>query len=191
MNGGYGVFQQFTPETRNRHAAAGRLDYQPSGNDTVFLRGSHRHRDPSSILFEGGNALDGPPDPRYQDEHGLVRRRMDESVVADEVNEMRIGYNLDTSKRQSTFHAADVSAQLGLDPAPSLGPDRLGFPTINFQSGPNRPTNIADAGRNVDRTVDQNAFSISDNFTWITAHTRSRPAGCGTATWHVTGSDLV
>ena len=83
------------------------------------------------------------------------------------VNEMRVGYNLDTSKRQSTFHADDVSAQLGLDPAPSLGADRLGFPSIKFQSGPNRPTNIADAARNVDRTVDQNAFSISDNFTWI------------------------
>ena len=167
VNGGYGVFQQFRPETRNRQRTDGRLDYQPSGNDTVFLRGSYQHRDPSNIIFEGGNALTNLPILDTKINTASFVGGWTRVLSGTKINEMRIGYNLDTSKRQSTFHADDVSAQLGLDPAPSLGPDRLGFPTINFQSGPNRPTNIADAGRNVDRTVDQNAFSISDNFTWI------------------------
>ena len=83
------------------------------------------------------------------------------------VNEFRAGYNYDNSKRQSTFQAADVTAQLGIENAPSLSADRLGFPSFQFTAGTNRPTNIADAGRNVDRTLRQNAFSLSDNLTWI------------------------
>ena len=51
------------------------------------------------------------------------------------VNEFRTGYNYDNSKRQSTFKAADVAASLGLENAPSLGPDRLGFPPFQFTAG--------------------------------------------------------
>ena len=130
-------------------------------------RGSYQHRDPNSIIFEGGNALTNLPVLDTTLNTASFVGGWTKVLSGTMVNEMRVGYNLDTSKRQSTFHADDVSAQLGLDPAPSLGADRLGFPSINFQSGPIRPTNIADAARNVDRTVDQNAFSISDNFTWI------------------------
>ena len=46
-------------------------------------------------------------------------------------------------------------------------PDRRGFPQFQFTAGTNRPTNISDAGRNVDRTLRQNAFSVSDNITWV------------------------
>ena len=88
------------------------------------------------------------------------------------VNEFRAGYNYDNSARESTFLASDVTAQLGIENAPSLGADRRGFPSFQFTAGTNRPTNIADAGRNVDRTLRQNAFSLSDNITWIKgAHT--------------------
>ncbi len=85
------------------------------------------------------------------------------------VNEFRAGYNYDNSKRQSTFTAADVASQLGLENAPSLGHDRLGFPSFQFTGPTSRPvpTSIADAQRNVDRTLRQNAFSLSDNLTWI------------------------
>jgi hypothetical protein len=166
-NGGYGIFQEFRPETRNRHRTDGRLDYQPSGNDTVFFRGSYQRRDPNSIIFEGGNALTNLPILDTTLNTSSFVGGWTKVVSPTVVNEMRIGYNYDSSKRQSTFHAVDVARQLGLEPAPSLTPERLGFPSINFQSGPNRPSNIADAARNVDRTVNQNAFSISDNFTWI------------------------
>ncbi len=159
VNGGYGVFQQFRPETRNRQRTDGRGDWQASGNDTVFLRGSYQHRDPNSIIFEGGNALTNLP---------ILDTTLDTSsfvggwtkvVSPTVVNEFRVGYELRQLPRQSTFHAVDVSRQLGMEPAPSLSADRLGFPQITFQSGPNRPTNITDAGRNVDRTLDQNSFS--------------------------------
>ena len=83
------------------------------------------------------------------------------------VNEFRAGYNYDNSRRESTFLAADVARQLGIENAPSLSADRRGFPSFQFTAGTNRPTNIADAARNVDRTLRQNAFSLSDNITWI------------------------
>ena len=84
------------------------------------------------------------------------------------VNEFRAGYNYDNSRRESTFRAADVASQLGIENAPSLGrrPARVSRRSSS-RPAPNRPTNIADAARNVDRTLRQNAFSLSDNLTWI------------------------
>jgi hypothetical protein len=169
---GYGVFQQFVPETRHRERADVRLDLEASKNDSVFLRTSYQNRDPSNIIFEGGNAFTNLP---------ILDTRLDTASVIGGwtkifsptiVNELRAGYNYDNSRRQSTFFAADVASQLGLENAPSLGPDRRGFPQFQFTAGANRPTNITDAARNVDRTVRQNAFSLSDSFTSIFgAHT--------------------
>ena len=45
---GYGVFQQFVPETRERHRGDLRLDYEAGKNDSLFLRGSYQHRDPNA-----------------------------------------------------------------------------------------------------------------------------------------------
>ena len=59
---GYGVFQQFVPETRE--AAAGRPPTRLTRRARtihVFLRGSYQHRDPNSITFEAGNALTNLP----------------------------------------------------------------------------------------------------------------------------------
>ena len=105
------------------------------------------------------------------------------------VNEFRAGYNYDNSERASTFTAADVTSQLGIENAPSLGPDRRGFPQFQFTAGSNRPTNISDAGRNVDRTLRQNAFSVSDNLTWINGRPLAEGrAASGRATRPATGS---
>jgi hypothetical protein len=167
VNGGYGVFQQFRPETRKRQRTDGRVDYQASGNDTIFFRGSFQHRDPNSIQFEGGNALTNLPILNTNLKTASGVGGWTKVVSPTIVNEFRAGYNYDSSQRQSTFRAVEFSQQLGLEPAPSLSADRLGFPQITFQAGLNRPTNITDAGRNVDRTLNQNSFSLSDNITWI------------------------
>ena len=55
------------------------------------------------------------------------------------------------------------------DRARASGPDRSGFPSLNFAGGSaaSRPTNITDGGRNADRTIKQNSFSISNNLSWI------------------------
>src|SRR5262245_39314115 len=58
---GYGVFQQFLPETRNRQRFDIRLDAEPAKNDSLFFRGSYQHRDPTSITFEAGNAFTNMP----------------------------------------------------------------------------------------------------------------------------------
>jgi len=167
QSNGYGIYQQFVPVTRNRHRADLRIDHEMSGKDSVFLRGSYQHFDPNAVTFEGGNALTNLPI--------LDRKLKTASAVAGwtrifsstTVNEFRVGFNYDDVARQSTFINAEVSRQLGLELPPNMPADRRGFPNIRFTTGANRPTNIADAGRAVDRTTTQNAFSVADNFSWI------------------------
>jgi hypothetical protein len=164
---GYGVFQQFVPETRKRQRADLRIDHEASTNDTLFVRGSYQHYGPNAITFEGGNALTNLPVLNRDLDTGSVVGGWTKIFTSRTVNELRAGYNYDNSRRESTFRAADVASALGIENAPSLGSDRLGFPSFQFTAGTNRPTNIADAARNVDRTLRQNAFSLSDNLTWI------------------------
>jgi Carboxypeptidase regulatory-like domain/TonB dependent receptor len=164
---GYGVFQQFVPQTRNRHRGDIRLDHQATTNDTLFFRGSYQHRDPNSILFEVlGNGFTNFPIENTNLDTASAIGGWTKVLSPRIVNEFRVGYNYDNSRRESTFRAGDVSAQLGVETTPGLA-DLRGFPSFRF-SGTNRPTDIRDQGRNVDRTLRQNAFSISDNFTWIT-----------------------
>jgi Carboxypeptidase regulatory-like domain len=165
---GYGTYQQFVPETTKRQRFDVRLDDEVTKNDSLFFRGSYQHRDPNSVTFEAGNVLTNMP---------ILDSKLDTSSIiggwtkifrSTMVNEFRGGYNLDFTKRRSNFKAADVAASLGLENAPTKG-SALGFPSFTFQGGSstNRPLNIQDAGRNVDRDVKQNAFSVSDNVTWI------------------------
>jgi hypothetical protein len=164
---GYGVFQQFVPETRKRQRGDVRLDYEASKNDSLFVRGSYQHRDPNSILFEArGNALTNLPVENTNLDTASVIGGWTKILSPTIVNELRAGYNYDNSRRESTFKAAEVAAAVGIENAPSIGPDRLGFPSFQF-FGANRPANIQDQQRNVDRTLRQNSFSISDNVTWI------------------------
>jgi len=163
---GYGRFQQFVPQTRKRQLADIRIDHA-TGKDTIFVRGSYQHYGPNAITFEGGNALTNLPVLNRDLDTGSVIGGWTKILSSTLVNEMRVGYNYDNSRRESTFRAAEVTSMLGLENAPSLSPDRLGFPSFQFTAGTNRPTNIADAARNVDRTIRQNAFSLSDNLTWI------------------------
>ena len=116
---GYGVFQQFVPETRKRQRAAIRLDSEASKNDSIFLRGSYQHRDPSNIAFEAGNTLTNMPILDSQLNTGSVIGGWTKILGPTMVNELRGGFNYDNSKRQSNFIAGDVSAQLGIESAPS------------------------------------------------------------------------
>jgi hypothetical protein len=164
---GYGRYQQFVPKTRERHRGDLRIDHQASGNDSIFVRGSYQHRNPNGITFEAGNALTNMPNLNTELNTASLIGGWTKIFSATVVNEFRAGFNYDNSERASTFTAADVTRQLGIENAPSLAPDRRGFPQFQFTAGTNRPTNITDAGRNVDRTLRQNAFSLSNNLTWI------------------------
>jgi hypothetical protein len=165
---GYGVFQQFLPETQDRQRFDIRLDAEASQNDSLFFRGSYQHRDPTSITFEAGNALTNMPILDAQLNTSSAIGGWTKILAANMVNELRGGYNHEESRRQSTFTASDVAAQLGLENPPTLAADRFGFPSFRFQgSSSSRPVDIRDQGRNVDRTLRQNAFSISDNLSWI------------------------
>ena len=163
---GYGVFQQFVPETRKRQRFDIRLDSEATKNDSLFFRSSYQHRDPSSIRFEAGNALTNMP---ILDQHlntGSVIGGWTRILSPAMVNELRGGFNHDNSTGQSNFVAGEVSSQLGIEVAPSKA-NSFGFPTFQFNGTGSRPLNIADQQRNVDRTVQQDAFSISDNLSWL------------------------
>jgi hypothetical protein len=163
---GYGRYRQFVPVTRKRQRVDLRIDHELSSNDQLFIRGGYQWRDPAGVFFENGNLTNLP----------ILASNLGTAAVIGgwtkifsptTVNELRIGYNYDKSKRNSNYVAEDVYRQLGLDPAPSLiGTGKFGFPSFTF-AGSNVPYRIQDAGRGVDRTVKQNAFSISNNTTFV------------------------
>jgi hypothetical protein len=170
LSSGIGRFQQFVPKTRNRNRADLRLDHEGTDKDSMFLRGSYQHFDPNAITFEGGGPTAGLTNLP------VLNRKLDTaSGIAGwtkifsptVVNEFRAGYNYDKSSRQSTFINADVTAQLGLENPPNISPGRRGLPSFQFTAGANRPVNINDQGRAVDRTVVQNSLSVADNVSWI------------------------
>jgi outer membrane receptor protein involved in Fe transport len=169
LSTGMGVYQQFVPETRNRHRADLRIDHEASSNDSLFLRASYQYRNPNSIRFESGSALSnlGIQDTRLDTATGVLgwTRILSPTMV----NEFRIGYNFDKSQRQSRYLVAEANAAMGLETAPSLAPDQVGFPSLRFDGGSSasRPINVADGGRNADRTIKQNSFTISNNFSWV------------------------
>ena len=146
MANGYGVYQQFVPQTRERQRGDIRIDHQAGTNDSLFVRGSYQHRNPNNIIFEAGNAFTNLPVLNTTLNTASVIGGWTKIIAPTVVNEFRAGYNYDNSGRESTFLAADVAAQLGIENAPSLGADRRGFPSFQFTAGTNRPTNIADAG---------------------------------------------
>jgi hypothetical protein len=167
LSNGYGRYRQFVPITRKRQRADLRIDHELSAKDSLFLRGSYQHRDPAGVFFEAGNALTNIPiiDSKLDTAAGIAGwTKIISSTV---VNELRIGYNYDNSKRQSNYVAEDVNRQAGLETAPSIvGTGRYGFPSFNF-AGSNVPVRIQDAGRNVDRTVSQKSFSVANNTTVV------------------------
>ena len=152
-----GVYQQFVPETRNRHRADFRVDHEASKNDSLFLRAGYQYRNPRGIQFESGNALTnlGIRDTKLTTATGVVG--WTKILSPTKINEFRIGYNYDKGEQQSHFLVAEANAAMGLETAPSLGPNQVGFPSMNFAGGSaaTRPTNIADGGRNADRTIEQ------------------------------------
>ena len=83
MANGYGVYQQFVPQTRDRQRGDIRVDYEPTTNDSVFARGSFQHRNPNNIIFEAGNAFTNLPVLEYHAQYGVRDRRLDQDHRAD------------------------------------------------------------------------------------------------------------
>lgn len=169
LSSGFGVYQQFLPETRTRQRADLRIDHEASKNDSLFLRASYQHRAPNSIQFEGGNALTNLGIRNTNLDTASVIAGWTKIFSSTVVNEFRAGYNYDKSSRQSNYNVQQLNAQFGLETAPSVDAARVGFPRFEFSGGSSsaRPTNINDGGVNADRTIKQNSFSVSDNLSWI------------------------
>jgi outer membrane receptor protein involved in Fe transport len=179
---GMGIYQQFVPETRNRERADLRIDHEASKNDSLFLRGSYQHRDPNSIQFEAGNALTNVGIRDTNLTTYSVIGGWTKILSPTRVNEFRVGYNFDESNQESQYNVHAVNAQLGLENPPSVDASRVGYPSFSFTGGAAaaRPTNISDGSFNADRTIKQNSFSVSDNFSWILGSHSVRAGGLWT-----------
>ena len=165
---GYGRFQQFVPKTRERHRGDLRIDHQASDSDSMFVRGSYQHRNPNSITFEAGNALTNMPNLNTELNTASLIGGWTKIFSADGCQRVPRGLQL----RQ--FRACEHVHRGGRGQAArhrERAQSRAGSARVPVSSSspqvPNRPTNITDAGRNVDRTLRQNAFSLSNNLTWI------------------------
>ena len=165
---GFGVFQQFVPQTRKRQRFDVRLDSEVTKNDSLFFRGSYQHRDPSNIRFEAGNTLTNLPILDVETEHVVGDRRLDEDPETDDRQRVPDRLQLRQLETAERFQGRRGRRQPGHRKRPEQGRPHSGSRRLCSSAGvANRPLNIADAGRNVDRRVSQNAFSISDNVTWI------------------------
>ena len=83
MANGYGVYQQFVPQTRERQRGDIRIDHQAGANDSLFVRGSYQHRNPNNIIFEAGNAFTNLPILNTTLNTASVDRRLDQDHRAD------------------------------------------------------------------------------------------------------------
>src|SRR5204862_4541125 len=105
MANGYGVFQQFVPERSRRERADLRVDYEASKNDSVFIRSSYQNRDPSNIIFEGGNALTNLPILNTRLNTASVIGGWTQNVPSTIVNELHAGLQYDNQRPGVTLHA--------------------------------------------------------------------------------------
>ncbi|HEY3380919.1 MAG TPA: carboxypeptidase regulatory-like domain-containing protein [Vicinamibacterales bacterium] len=167
MSGGYGIFQQYVPESRKRERFDFRVDHEAGDKHTIFARASYQLRDPRSFRFEAGNALTNLPiQTSNLTTYALIGGWT--SILSNNiVNEVRVGYNYDHYAQKSNYLVAPTASQFGIEAAPTIGGDVAGFPTFTFQSSTYRPSSISDGGRNADRTQNQNSFSIADNLSWL------------------------
>ena len=161
-----GVFQQFVPQTQNRHRAD--LRHRPRGLEERLAVPARQLPVPEPDQHPVRDRQRAHQ-PRHPGRHAHTATAMlgwTKILSPTTVNEFRIGYNYDKAERQSHFMVAEVNAaSWGSRPRPASAADRLGFPSLNFAGGSaaTRPSNITDGGRNADRTLKQNSFSISNN----------------------------
>ncbi len=167
---GYGTFRQILPLERTRDRADGRIDHELTDDDSIFARVSWQRRDPDAFTFEstGGNGGGGLTNL------GILERESKAVTLASGwtrifsgsiVNEFRTGYSTDVRNRRSQYVAGEVGSTLGIE-VPDLARGVPGFPQFIF-AGANRPSDIRDQRQNTFRDLDQSAFSISNNTTWV------------------------
>ena len=143
---------------RDPEPAARRPSHRPRGHEERLdlppreLPGAAT---PTPSIFEAGNALTNLPNLDTKLDTASVIAGWTKIFSSNMVNEFRVGYNYDKSNRQSNFTAAEVSC--------AARPRERAEPRERARSAsrlrvlgrrpPSRPTNIADAASNVDRTV--------------------------------------
>ena len=158
LSSGMGVYQQFVPETRNRHRADLRIDHEASKNDSLFLRGELPVPRPEQHPVRGGQRAHEPGDPGHRSSTPPPSiggwTKIFSTTVVNEFRD-RLQLRQRASGRATTSSHEVERAARPRERRRASTPDRVGFPSFTFSGGSaaSRPTNIADGGRNVDRTV--------------------------------------
>ena len=114
-----------------------RVDPQPTGNDSFFLRRATSTATRTASLFEAGNALTNLRIARHDAQHGVGHRRLDEDPVADDGQRVPRRLQLRHSKRQSNYHARGCQPPARASrPRRASGPIGYGFPSFTFRPAP-------------------------------------------------------
>ncbi|MBV9483096.1 MAG: TonB-dependent receptor [Acidobacteria bacterium] len=147
-------------ETRNNFDV--RIDHKFGEKDNSFYRFSYEDQ-PSLIpgpfpgFADGGGFFSGDEDNAYRSfaasETHVFRPEL--------INEFRLGYNRIHSRRFQLNFNRNVSADLGFPGVP-FGPDTGGLPQLTFSDAPQLGSPTFLPSLEV-----QNAYSISDNVTWV------------------------
>ena len=173
LGDGYGVFQQFVPETRKRQRADIRLDQRGQRRTTrSSCAEATSTATRNGITFEAGNALTNMPILDIAAQHRLGHRRLDEDPLARRWSTSSGPATTTTSReRQSNFTAAGRRRRSSGSKTPRAWARSPRLPDASLFSGgaaasgpPTSPTR----GATWTARSNQNAFSISDNLSWIT-----------------------
>ena len=178
LSNGYGRYRQFVPE--HAQARARRPADRPRAEHERLALPPRQlpAPQPASIIFEAGNALTNMPILDSQLDTAAVIGGWTKIFSTTVVNELRVGYNYDNSKRQSNYvargrrRASSGSRRRRASSGPASSASRPSTSPARTAA-----TNIAGRARNVDRTVTQNAFSISNATTFVLGSHSLRAGG--------------
>ena len=188
---GYGIFQQFVPQTRKRHRADVRVDAEVTQDDSLFFRGSLQHRDPNNIIFEGGNAFTNLPTLDTQLNTAIGDRRMDED--SRRLHGQRVPGGLQLRQLEAPEHIQSRGRRVAAGHRERAEPRgrsvRVSLVHVHRGDEPSRAHEHCRCrdGTWTARCV-RTPFLSATTSRGSAARTRSRPAASGPATWRVTGS---
>ncbi|MEQ1757228.1 MAG: TonB-dependent receptor [Vicinamibacterales bacterium] len=163
LSNGVGRSQQFVNLRTERDRGDLRVDHELSSRDSLVARGSWQGTDPGTTFEDARFPNLGVFDRRL--ESRTVTGAWTRQLSSRAVNELRTGYVTDRSNRRSTFVAADVAANLGLE-IPTTGLGRRGYPAFTFQ-GSNAIRGIADNSANANRNQRASTFSVGNTLSWL------------------------
>ena len=187
---GYGVFQQFVPQTRKRHRGDIRIDHQATQNDTFFCPGRISAPGPEQHSVRGARQrLHQLSHREHEPRHGLGGRRVDQGPVSADGQRVPRGLQLRQLESGKATSAPAMSRPSSASRRRPVSPTCEGFRASRSRARTGRrafrirgATSTGRSGRTRFRSATTSRGSRAD--------IPGRSAACGTATRHATASGL-